>query len=257
MHCVRSPASNECGPTARTTCGFMDHGSCIRKKSTMSQPKSFSSESSLCVVRSFCISSVTLGCSPPCSWTIVSWRSSVLHSEVGVHTPSVHCTFLDKNTKMQWTFSFLYICTALRLHCPARNLRSRDLPACSLSNVRTRLYWITEQWFENSARCVHGTQELHDCALGIIIRRELFLSSLEDTFPVAEVEGKCLVMAQKDYCACRPTQVLEDDIYLYESKYVEQEKIVKRIKVKRYAPTFKVMWLSERRPLPSGHSIAE
>ena len=45
----------------------------------------------------------------------------------------------------------------------------------------------------------------------------------------------------RDYFACRPTEMPEKDVFLFESKYVEAECLIKKIKsAKRYAPSFKV-----------------
>ena len=50
-----------------------------------------------------------------------------------------------------------------------------------------------------------------------------------------------MVLYIKDYLACRPTEVPEDDVYLFESKYIEAETVIRKIKsAKRYAPSFKV-----------------
>nr|CAB3264682.1 protein polybromo-1 [Phallusia mammillata] len=92
--------------------------------------------------------------------------------------------------------------------------------------------WLHGPWFVRPTSVEHEPTRM-------FYKNELFLSSVEDTFPIAEVVGKCLVMAHKDYCACRPTELPEKDIYLYESRYAD--KIIKKIKVKRYAPSFKVV----------------
>ncbi|CAK8698479.1 unnamed protein product [Clavelina lepadiformis] len=73
-------------------------------------------------------------------------------------------------------------------------------------------------------------------------KNELFISSSEATFLFANVTGKCMVLAAKDYVACRPTEIAEKDIFYYESKYVEAEGFIKKIKsIKRYTPTHKVV----------------
>uniref|UniRef100_H2ZED6 Polybromo 1 n=1 Tax=Ciona savignyi TaxID=51511 RepID=H2ZED6_CIOSA len=68
----------------------------------------------------------------------------------------------------------------------------------------------------------------------------MFFNSFEDTVLLSDVEGKCMVLSGRDYSACRPTEIPETDIYVYESKYFD--KIIKKMKgVKRYVPTHKVV----------------
>lgn len=75
----------------------------------------------------------------------------------------------------------------------------------------------------------------------MLCRKELFISCSEASFSLDDVIGKCVVLFAKDYFACRPTEVEEKDIYVFESKYIDVEKMIKKIKsCKRYAPSFKV-----------------
>ena len=53
-------------------------------------------------------------------------------------------------------------------------------------------------------------------------------SSNEETFKMASVTGRCAVMPPRDYVACRFTEVAERHVFVCESKYVEEEKLLKR-----------------------------
>ena len=72
-------------------------------------------------------------------------------------------------------------------------------------------------------------------------RNELFISCSEATFSFDDVIGKCVVLYVRDYFACRPTEMPEKDIFLFESKHIQAENMIRKIKsAKRYAPSFKV-----------------
>lgn len=54
--------------------------------------------------------------------------------------------------------------------------------------------------------------------------QEVFLSSIEDTNPLLSICDRCAVMEFKDYITRRPTEILEKDVYLCESRYLEHER---------------------------------
>ena len=69
------------------------------------------------------------------------------------------------------------------------------------------------------------------------------LSSVEDTVLMADTVGKCIVLSSKDYFACRPTEIPEKDVYMYESRYSpnDKDKSIKKLKSsKRFTPSLKV-----------------
>ena len=45
-------------------------------------------------------------------------------------------------------------------------------------------------------------------------------------YPCFSVLGKCCVLPYKDYISSRPTEILEKDTFVVESKYMEVEKQV-------------------------------
>ncbi|XP_078487120.1 protein polybromo-1 isoform X1 [Ciona intestinalis] len=93
--------------------------------------------------------------------------------------------------------------------------------------------WFHGPWFVRPESTEHEPTRM-------FFKNELFLSSVEDTVLMSDVTGKCMVLCGRDYTACRPTEMPEDDVYVYESKYFD--KIIKKIKgIKRYMPTHKVV----------------
>ncbi|XP_074645019.1 protein polybromo-1-like isoform X2 [Tubulanus polymorphus] len=63
----------------------------------------------------------------------------------------------------------------------------------------------------------------------LFYKKEVFQSSLETTTPLIAVICKCCVLAYRDYGTCRPTEFLERDVYVCESKYVEAEKLTRKL----------------------------
>ncbi|KAK7457993.1 hypothetical protein BaRGS_00039138 [Batillaria attramentaria] len=77
-------------------------------------------------------------------------------------------------------------------------------------------------WFVRPSEIEHSPTRL-------FFKREVFLSSIEDTNPLDSIIGKCCVLHIKDYCSSRPTEVPEFDVYICESKYHELEHSIKRL----------------------------
>ncbi|XP_076447907.1 protein polybromo-1-like isoform X4 [Babylonia areolata] len=77
-------------------------------------------------------------------------------------------------------------------------------------------------WFVRPSEIEHPPTRL-------FYKREVFLSSIEDTNPLGSVINKCCVLHIKDYCSSRPTEIPEFDIYICESKYHELERSIKKL----------------------------
>ncbi|KAK3800671.1 hypothetical protein RRG08_003077 [Elysia crispata] len=76
----------------------------------------------------------------------------------------------------------------------------------------------------------------------LFYKKEVFQAALEDCALIKNIVGKCCILHIKDYCACRPTEVPETDVYINESKYMEQDKSIKRQKLlKKYTLSQKVV----------------
>ncbi|KAL5967885.1 Protein polybromo-1 [Taenia solium] len=61
--------------------------------------------------------------------------------------------------------------------------------------------------------------------------REVFLTNNDRaTFSIISVKGKCVVMRPADFCIARPTSYREGDIFVCESKYFEDEKVIRKLK---------------------------
>ncbi|CAN0103364.1 unnamed protein product [Lampetra fluviatilis] len=73
-------------------------------------------------------------------------------------------------------------------------------------------------------------------------KKEVFLSTVEETCTMDTVIGKCCVLAFKDYLVCRATEVAERDVYVCESRYNEAERHMKRFKgLRRFSLSAKVL----------------
>ncbi|XP_025107191.1 protein polybromo-1-like isoform X11 [Pomacea canaliculata] len=77
-------------------------------------------------------------------------------------------------------------------------------------------------WFVRPSEIEHSPTRL-------FYKREVFLSSIEDTNPLDSIIGKCCILHIKEYCTSRPTEMPEFDIYICESKYHELEHSIKRL----------------------------
>ncbi|KAL5112565.1 Protein polybromo-1 [Taenia crassiceps] len=61
--------------------------------------------------------------------------------------------------------------------------------------------------------------------------REVFLTNNDRaTFSITSIKGKCFVMRPADFCIARPTSYREGDIFVCESKYFEDEKVIRKLK---------------------------
>jgi protein polybromo-1 len=76
----------------------------------------------------------------------------------------------------------------------------------------------------------------------VFYKNELFKSDSEVRSPLTEVTGRCSVLSLKDYCSSRLTDIREDDVYVCESKYTSNEKLIRRIvkPVKKHSLSFVV-----------------
>ncbi|XP_046358124.1 protein polybromo-1-like isoform X2 [Haliotis rufescens] len=90
-------------------------------------------------------------------------------------------------------------------------------------------------WFVSPTEIEHSPTRL-------FYKREVFLSSIEDTNPLRSIIGKCSVLHYKEYCSSRPTEYSEQDVFICESKYHEGEKSIKKLGkgLKKYSLSPKV-----------------
>ncbi|GFO15453.1 polybromo 1 [Plakobranchus ocellatus] len=85
-------------------------------------------------------------------------------------------------------------------------------------------------------------EEIEHPLTRLFYKKEVFQASLEDCALIKNIVGKCCILHIKDYCACRPTEIPEADVYINESKYMEQDKSIKRQKLlKKYTLSQKVI----------------
>lgn len=88
---------------------------------------------------------------------------------------------------------------------------------------------------------IHPEETQHE-PTKMFYKKEVFLSSLEETLPITCVTGKCMVSSFKEFLSCRPTEIPEEDVLLCESRYIDTEKQMKKFKgLKRFSYSPKVV----------------
>ncbi|XP_048874224.1 protein polybromo-1 isoform X3 [Brienomyrus brachyistius] len=113
--------------------------------------------------------------------------------------------------------------------------------------VRPRIGRIEKMWVRDGAAYFFGPffihpEETEHEPTKMFYKKEVFLSNLEESCPMTCVLGKCVVSSFKDYLSCRPTEVPESDVLLCESRYIENEKQMKKFKgLKRFSLSAKVV----------------
>lgn len=113
--------------------------------------------------------------------------------------------------------------------------------------VRPRVGRIEKMWLRDGAAYffgpifIHPEETIHE-PTKMFYKKEVFLSNLEETCPMACILGKCAVLSFKDFLSCRPTEITENDVLLCESRYNESDKQMKRFKgLKRFSLSAKVV----------------
>uniref|UniRef100_A0A8C2JIU5 Protein polybromo-1 n=1 Tax=Cyprinus carpio TaxID=7962 RepID=A0A8C2JIU5_CYPCA len=113
--------------------------------------------------------------------------------------------------------------------------------------VRPRVGRIEKMWLRDGAAFFFGPifihpEETEHEPTKMFYKREVFLSNLEETCPMTCILGKCVVSSFKDFLSCRPTEYPEEDMLLFESRYIESEKQMKKFKaLKRFSLSAKVV----------------
>ncbi|KAK7916700.1 hypothetical protein WMY93_012461 [Mugilogobius chulae] len=113
--------------------------------------------------------------------------------------------------------------------------------------VRHRVGRIEKMWMRDGAGYFFGPifihpEETEHEPTKMFYKREVFLSNLEETCPMTCIIGKCVVLSFKDYLSCRQTEVAEENVLLCESRYIENEKQMKKFKgLKRFSLSGKVI----------------
>ncbi|XP_062853504.1 polybromo 1, like [Trichomycterus rosablanca] len=113
--------------------------------------------------------------------------------------------------------------------------------------IRPRIGRIEKMWMQNGAGFFFGPifiypEETEHEPTKMFYQREVFLSSFEETCPMTCILGKCVVSCLKDFLSCRPTEYAEEDVHLFESRYFELEKQMKKHKgLKRFSLSAKVV----------------
>uniref|UniRef100_H3DB75 Protein polybromo-1 n=1 Tax=Tetraodon nigroviridis TaxID=99883 RepID=H3DB75_TETNG len=112
---------------------------------------------------------------------------------------------------------------------------------------KPRVARLEKLWLQNEMAFFFGPIFIHPEETDheptkMFYKREVFLSHLEETLPMTCIIGKCVVSSFKDYVSCRPTEFLEEDVLLCESRYIDSEKQMKKFKgLKRFSYSPKVV----------------
>ncbi|CAL9704670.1 unnamed protein product [Knipowitschia caucasica] len=113
--------------------------------------------------------------------------------------------------------------------------------------VRHRVGRIEKMWMRDGVGYffgpifIHPEETVHE-PTKMFYKREVFLSNVEETCPMTCIIGKCVVLSFKDYLSCRQTEVAEENVLLCESRYIENEKQMKKFKgLKRFSLSGKVI----------------
>ncbi|XP_056606177.1 polybromo 1, like isoform X1 [Triplophysa dalaica] len=113
--------------------------------------------------------------------------------------------------------------------------------------VRPRVGRIEKMWVRDEAAFFFGPifihpEETEHEPTKMFYKREVFLSNLEETCPMTCISGKCVVLSFKDFLSCRPTEFADEDVLMFESRYIESEKQMKKFKgLKRFSLSAKVV----------------
>ncbi|XP_055016396.1 protein polybromo-1 isoform X2 [Boleophthalmus pectinirostris] len=113
--------------------------------------------------------------------------------------------------------------------------------------VRHRVGRIEKMWMRDGAGYFFGPifihpEETEHEPTKMFYKREVFLSNLEETCPMTCIIGKCVVLSFKDYLSCRQTEIPEENVLLCESRYIDNEKQMKKFKgLKRFSLSGKVI----------------
>ncbi|XP_077054125.1 polybromo 1, like isoform X3 [Siphateles boraxobius] len=113
--------------------------------------------------------------------------------------------------------------------------------------VRARVGRIEKMWLRDGAAFFFGPifihpEETEHEPTKMFYKHEVFLSNLEESCPMTCILGKCVVSSFKDFLSCRPTECPEEDVLLFESRYIESEKQMKKFKaLKRFSISAKVV----------------
>ena len=62
----------------------------------------------------------------------------------------------------------------------------------------------------------------------LFYKREVFRCTEMLTTHVANIMGRCAVMTYKEYTTCRLIEITETDVYICESKYMQNDRVIKK-----------------------------
>ncbi|KAF7257005.1 hypothetical protein EG68_05957 [Paragonimus skrjabini miyazakii] len=91
-------------------------------------------------------------------------------------------------------------------------------------SVKQNVIFISGPWFIAPSAVEHLPTR-------VFYPKEVFLTSAEHaTHALASATGKCYILRPVDYCQARPTDFNEQDVYLCDCKYFEDEKVIRKLK---------------------------
>ncbi|XP_019864490.1 PREDICTED: protein polybromo-1-like [Amphimedon queenslandica] len=87
--------------------------------------------------------------------------------------------------------------------------------------------WFRGPWFLR-------VEEVQHLPSRMFYERELFMSNIQDSNPMRSIIRKCGVLYPSDYTKWRPAEIPEADVYICESRYNEEEKLVKKMRMLKH-----------------------
>nr|CDS33407.1 polybromo 1 [Hymenolepis microstoma] len=147
-------------------------------------------------------------------------------------------TVVDEVSKTENTTSFeQYVIANEEAHITLKQGDCVFVPSTTSGSDR-QILRIEKIWKNNDEESVSVTGsififpiEVEHLPTRVFFPREVFLTSNDRaTFPISSIKTKVMIMRPADYFIARPTCYRDVDIFICESKYSEEEKVLRKMK---------------------------
>ncbi|XP_071136787.1 protein polybromo-1-like isoform X8 [Mytilus edulis] len=122
-----------------------------------------------------------------------------------------------------------------QLTCKAGSFKIGDCVYARSAKDRPVISRIDKIWSNQvgepiiNSTCFVFPVDIEHSPTRLFYKKEIFLTTTEETLSMNNIEGKCSVLHIKDYYTSRIGDIPEDDVYVCESKYQEPEKTIKKL----------------------------
>ncbi|KDR13747.1 hypothetical protein L798_12146, partial [Zootermopsis nevadensis] len=122
-----------------------------------------------------------------------------------------------------------------QFNAPCGVIRTGDCVYVRTDIGRQLIAQVDSIWTDKQGMCFFRgpwlvtPPEIPHAPTRLFYKQEVFLSTLEDTNTIDSLMGKCAVLEHGEYISCRPTEILEHDVYVCESVYDEARRQVKKL----------------------------